>query len=426
MTIKEQIHQVKRQSARLAASSNEERNELLSSIAKGLLDDWDAIVRANALDLSAPDIPPAVRSRLVFSEEKRDAVIKGISEVSHLPDLIGKVLERRELDSCFILSRISVPLGVIGMVFEARPDALVQIVSLAVKSGNGIVLKGGSEAMHTNQALAASIMKSAEKSTVGNGWILLLTSREEVGEMLTANGDIDLIIPRGSNTFVSFVMRHTTIPVLGHSSGICHLYVSAHANLSMASLVAVDPKPTYPAACNAIETLLVDRSVASSFIPLVATALREKGVVIHGDKETCALVPDSIPYKDGDWGKEYLALELNIHVVSSLEEAMTHINTYGSHHTDAIITEDKAEGETFQRGVDSADVFVNCSTRFSDGYRFGLGAEVGISTSKVHARGPVGLSGLMSSKWLLSGHGELVATYTGKNARPFTHKELPL
>ncbi|MFA7169012.1 MAG: glutamate-5-semialdehyde dehydrogenase [Sphaerochaetaceae bacterium] len=425
MTTRELIHQVKTGSAVLAASDGRARDGLLSAIREGLLRDWPAIKEANDRDVeAAKDLAPSVRARLTFSRDKLDASVKGIGEVANLPDPIGKVLEKRELDSGFVLRRVSVPLGVVGMIFEARPDALIQIVSLAAKSGNGIILKGGSEAANTNSALASSISRSSDTTEIGDGWLLLLHSREDVNVMLSCREDLDLVIPRGSNQFVRYVMDHTSIPVLGHASGICHMYVDKDARLEMGVSCSVDAKTNYPAACNAIETLLVHVSIAAVFVPMVAAAFRKAGVVIHGDETVCSLVQGCVPYADGDWEKEYLALEINIHVVKDEDEAISFINAHGSHHTDAIITENPAAAEKFRVYVDSADVFVNCSTRFADGYRFGLGAEVGISTSKIHARGPVGLSGLMTSKWLLTGHGEVVSTYMGKDARPFTHKEL--
>jgi len=426
MTTREQIHSVKAGSVRLAVSSSEEREELLSAIAERLSHDWDAIKAANDLDLAEANghIAPSVMARLAFTRQKLDASIAGVREVAKLPEPIGKVLEKRELDEGFILKKISVPLGVIGMIFEARPDALIQIVSLCVKSGNGIILKGGSEAKHTNQVLADCIHTSARSTSIGDGWLLALSSREDVSVMLESEGDIDLIIPRGTNQFVRFVMDNTSIPVLGHASGICNMYVDRQANQEMAIACALDAKTNYPAACNSIETLLVHEEAAKSFIPAMVKAFHEKQVIVHGDSQVCSLAEGCVPFVDGDWDKEYLALEINMHVVRSEEEAIAFINTHGSHHTDAIITANPASAEQFQSRVDSADVFVNCSTRFSDGYRYGLGAEVGVSTSKLHARGPVGLSGLMTSKWLLSGHGEVVATYMGAGAKPFTHKEL--
>jgi glutamate-5-semialdehyde dehydrogenase len=398
----------------------------LLSIAEGLTRDWALIRGANQEDLKhakAELLGEALIKRLVFDEEKLASVQLGLAQVAKLSDPIGEVLERRLLDEDLLLERVSFPIGVIGMIFEARPDALVQIVSLCLKSGNGIILKGGKEAFRTNTELVASIKKSAQASPLGEAWLTLLESHSDVSLMLKMDDEIDLLIPRGSNAFVRYVMDNTHIAVLGHADGICHMYVDESADLHKAVACAVDSKIQYPAACNAIETLLVHKSVSMEFLPLVATALEEKGVIIHGDADTASLI-SCTPYKEGDYSLEYLALELNIRVVGDLDQALEHIALYGSHHTDAIISEDKKTIRRFMRDVDSADVFANCSTRFADGFRFGLGAEVGISTAKIHARGPVGLSGLMSSKWLLSGNGQTVSTYSGSGAKPFLHAEL--
>jgi glutamate-5-semialdehyde dehydrogenase len=238
-------------------------------------------------------------------------------------------------------------------------------------------------------------------------------------------GDIDLLIPRGSNVFVRYVMDHTSIPVLGHADGICHLYLDAKADISKAIEIAFDSKTQYPAACNAIETLLVHKQIAPDILPLLAERFSEAGVIIHGDEQVCKII-DCIPYQEGDWKKEYLALEINIHVVESLSEAINHIETYGSHHSDAIVSEDSDSVRKFFTEVDSADVFANCSTRFADGFRFGLGSEVGISTAKIHARGPVGLEGLMTTKYLVMGTGQVVSSYTKDGGRSFLHHDLPL
>lgn len=427
MTIRDAIHQVKPDGAYLSTSSALERADALRRVRDGLKRDWQCISQANRNDVEQAKesgLSPALLHRLVFDEGKLQDVCRSLDDLVSLPDPVGKVLEKRELDEGLVLSRVSVPLGVIGMVFESRPDALVQIAGLCLKSGNSVILKGGIEALRTNKALTASIKKSLEDTEIGSGWILLLEKREDVGVMLKSEGDIDLIIPRGSNAFVRYVMENTHIPVLGHSSGICHLYIDDPCDVDMAVRLAVDAKTNAPSTCNSIETILVDRSVASSVLPSLAAALRAKGVVIHGDQEVCSMDASCVPFKEGDWDKEYLALEVNIHVVSGIGEAIAHINLHGSHHTDAIVTSDPEHGRLFQRQVDSADVFVNASTRFADGYRYGLGAEVGISTSKIHARGPVGLSGLMTSKWLLDGSGQVVAAYMGPHAKPFTHKEL--
>lgn len=424
--IQDTIQRLKTSSTKLSGSSIEARNALLLSISEGLSRDWALIRSANQEDLAhakTEHLQQALSKRLVFDEEKLASVQLGLAQVAKLPDPIGEVLERRLLDEDLLLERVSFPIGVIGMIFEARPDALVQIVSLCLKSGNGIILKGGKEAFRTNTALVASIKKSAQNSPLGQDWLTLLESHSDVASMLKMDDEIDLLIPRGSNAFVRYVMDNTHIAVLGHADGICHMYVDKDADLDKAVSCAVDAKTQYPAACNAIETLLVHKSVAREFLPLVAKALEGKGVLIHGDEATSDCI-SCTPYKEGDYAIEYLSLELNIKVVEDMEQALAHIALYGSKHTDAIISEDKAAIRRFLRDVDSADVFANCSTRFADGFRFGLGAEVGISTAKIHARGPVGLSGLMSSKWLLSGNGQIVSTYSGTGAKPFLHAEL--
>ena len=420
-----EIAGLKEEARRLGFSSVEERNEALSLIAHGLERDWESIKAANDEDVAeATDagVAAALVKRLVYSETKQREAQNGIADVMALGDPIGRVRQKRELDEGLILTQVTVPIGVIGMIFEARPDALVQIVTLCLKSGNAIILKGGSEARRTNAALVASMRKSLEKSRLASGWIVLLESRSDVSEMLTMEDSIDLLIPRGSKEFVSYIMSHTAIPVLGHADGICHLYIDERADLSMALAVAYDAKTQYPAACNAVETILVHQQIAAAFIPALKQRFGQD-VVIHGD-ERCAALIDCIPYQDGDYDTEYLDMAVNIRVVDSIDEAIAHIARHGSSHTDAIVTEGEAQKRTFLAQVDSADVFVNCSTRFADGYRFGLGAEVGISTQKIHARGPVGMEGLLSTKYLLEGSGQIVADYTGDGERTFTHIEL--
>ncbi len=388
--------------------------------------DWPTIRKANEQDVAEAKeqkIGAALIKRLVFDEQKLNEVVLGLEQVAALADPVGKVLQRRLLDDGLILEQISVPIGVIGMIFESRPDALVQIVGLCIKSGNAIILKGGSEAKRTNLALVESIKQSSRGSSLGDGYVTLLESHGDVKEMLKMNDEIDLLIPRGSNAFVTYVMENTSIPVLGHSDGICHLYIDEQADLKKALPIVIDAKTQYPAACNAIETLLVHASLVDEFLPEVGKALKEANVTIHGDERTQAAI-ECIPLEEGDYFNEYLSLELNIRVVDSLEEAIGHIETYGSHHTDAIVSENPEAVRRFFTEVDSADVFANCSTRFADGFRFGFGAEVGISTTKIHARGPVGLDGLMSTKFLLAGSGQIVAAYSGKDAKRYLHKNL--
>ncbi len=422
----EAFKRVREASFALSSSSSEERRNALLSIKKSLIENKEYIFRENDKDIEAArgTISDSTLHRLSFKEEKLESVIKGIDELITLKDPIGKVLEKRELDEGLILEKRTFPIGVIGMVFEARPDALVQIASLALKSGNGLVLKGGKEANYTNIALSEVIKNATEKFSFSRDWMLLLKSHSDVEEMLKAEGYIDLLIPRGSNAFVRYVMDNTRIPVMGHADGICSVYVDESADLDVALAVAVDSKVQYPAACNAAETFLINERIAPLFLPRFEKALKEKGVVIHADKSVSDYLSDFIPATEEDFHKEYLALECAIKSVKNVDEAIEHINSHGSHHTDAIVAENQEAKDKFFRLVDSADVFANASTRFADGFRFGLGAEVGISTSKLHARGPVGLDGLMTTKWLLSGHGECVATYSGKNAKSFTHKDL--
>ncbi len=426
--LQQSIRSLRKSAKYLASSSETERNHLLKMIGEGLYRDWETIKVANERDIvkaKESGQKEALVKRLVFNEEKLHASLLGLEQVASLSDPIGSIKQRRELDEGLLLEQIVVPIGVIGMIFEARPDALIQIVSLCLKSGNGIILKGGKEAFQTNTALVASIKKSCVDSNLGSDWLLLLESHSDVDTMLGMEGDIDLLIPRGSNAFVRYVMDNTSIPVLGHADGICHLYLDATADITKSVEIAFDAKTQYPAACNAIETILVHEQIAPDVLPLIAGRFSEAGVIMHGDEQTCKFI-DCIPYQEGDWKKEYLALEINIHIVESLSEAINHIEIFGSHHSDAIVSEDEKSVRKFFTDVDSADVFANCSTRFADGFRFGLGSEVGISTAKIHARGPVGLEGLMTTKYLVMGTGQVVASYTKDGGKSFVHQNLPL
>ena len=420
------IDALKKASVRLSSSTSEERNEALSLVSSELKANAEYIFSENRKDLLNAEgkVSSAVMKRLLFDEGKLSTVVSGIESIIAQKDPVGRVIERRELDEGLILSRVSVPIGVIGMIFEARPDALVQMAALAIKSGNALILKGGSEALLSNRALYETIVRGLEKSRLGSGYIMLLESREDVSLMLGMSGKIDLLIPRGSNEFVKYIMHNTDIPVLGHADGICSVYIDESADINIAVKVAVDSKIQYPAACNAAETILVNRLVADSFLPRFAKELKKNNVKVHADMEAISYFEDAIPAEDTDWKTEYLSMECAVKTVGSLEEAIEHIAKYSSHHTDAIITESDEAWTIYRNSVDSADVFRNCSTRFADGYRFGLGAEVGISTSKIHARGPVGIEGLMSYKYELSGNGHRVSDYSGKDARSFTHKEL--
>lgn len=418
---------VRKSASVLAVSSDQERQKYLREIAKALNDNKTEIFSENQKDMEQAKqagIPDAILHRLLFSEEKLASVTSGLEELAELKDPIGKTKEKRELDPGFILEKRTFPIGVIGMIFEARPDALVQIAGLALRSGNGIILKGGKEAGYTNRALVKLIQKTTEGSSFGSNWILGIESHEDVDCLLKAEGYVDLLIPRGSNAFVRHVMDNTRIPVMGHADGICATFVDESADQEKAIGICVDAKIQYPAACNATETVLVHSSIAQSFLPKLNDALTDSNVRIHADSRSIRYMKDAVPATEADFHTEYLALECAVKTVDSVQEAVDHIQSHGSHHTDAIITQNADNAKYFTAYVDSADVFVNCSTRFADGFRFGLGAEVGISTSKLHARGPVGLDGLMTTKWILTGDGQTVAEYSGKNGKPFHHKEL--
>ena len=422
-----EFRNVRSAAVKLASLSDEERSAMLLKMAAAFEDNKERIFRANREDIGKAEkevISDALLHRLVLDEPKLVSSIEGVKSVAAQKCPVHEIKEKRLLDEGLVLEKVTFPLGVIGMIFEARPDALIQIVSLAIKSANGIILKGGKEASSTNSTLYEIIRESLD----GAGFMMLLSSHSDVDAMLKMEGYIDLIIPRGSNKFVRYCMDNTHIPVMGHADGICSVYVDSFADIGTAVNVCTDSKVQYPAACNAAETILVHKDVAEQFIPLFASSLEQYGVTIHADERSLPLLKDYggkvVKACEDDFHTEFLSLELAMKVVDSIDEAISHIAEHSCHHTDAIITSDESNRERFFNEIDSADVFCNCSTRFADGYRFGLGAEVGISTSKLHARGPVGLEGLTTTKWLLSGSGQIVRSYTGKGARHFIHKDL--
>lgn len=424
--MRDTARQAKETSIRLAGVSADIKNSALSEIARVLGERKEDILAANRADLekaAAEKLAPPLLKRLKFDESKMDEAIVGINSLIHLPDPVGVTLSAMELDAGLELFKVTCPIGVIGIVFESRPDALVQISSLCLKSGNAVIMKGGSEAANTNRILADIIARASESAGIPPGWLTLLEARSDVIEMLALDEYIDLIIPRGSNEFVRHIMDNTNVPVLGHADGICHVYVDRYADIDMAVRIVVDSKTQYVAVCNAVETVLVHEDIAEAILPRLKQALGEKGVEIRGCPETVQHI-DVKPAAEEDWRTEYLDLIISSKVVASLSEAIDHINRYGSHHTDVIVTSEAERAGRFMDYVDSADVFMNCSTRFSDGFRFGLGAEVGISTAKIHARGPVGLEGLVIYKWRLFGNGQIVGDYAGEHARPFTHRRL--
>jgi len=413
-------------SLKLAVAKADVKNNALAEIAEALKQHSNEIVSANKEDLSTAEknnLTAPLLKRLKFDKDKIADVCAGIDSLIKLDDPVGKTITATELDKGLELYKVSCPIGVIGVVFESRPDALVQISTLCLKSGNAVLLKGGSEAAKTNRILAETISEAGEKAGLPNGWIQLLETRQDVARMLALDEYIDLVIPRGSNDFVRYIMNNTNIPVLGHADGICHVYIDSDADLDMAVNITVDSKCQYVAVCNAAETLLVDNKIAEKFLPKVKTALEEKDVQLRGCKKTASII-EVKPATEEDWSTEYLDYILSIKIVDGLDQAIEHINRYGSGHTDSIVTADKEKAEKFMDLVDSANVFWNCSTRFSDGFRYGLGAEVGISTNKIHARGPVGLEGLVIYKWKLLGTGQVAADYSGSEAKKFTHKSL--
>ena len=404
-----------------------ERRAALLAMADALAADAETIVAANAADLAAATregLAPALMARLKLDAAKLAGAIEGVRQVATLADPVGVRQLHRELDQGLVLERLSVPLGVVGVIFEARPDAVMQIAALAIRSGNGAILKGGREASRSCAAILAALQRGLATSAVAPQALELLTSREESLALLKLDGLVDLIIPRGSNALVRFIQDNTRIPVLGHADGICHLYVDQEVDVAQALRVSLDSKTQYPAACNAIETLLLHRAVASDFLAAAVPAFSAAGVELRGDAAARALGVTGAA-TDDDWDTEYSDLILAVKVVESIEEAMSHIARHGSRHTDAICTTNATTAEAFLRGVDSAGVYLNCSTRFADGFRYGFGAEVGISTQTLPPRGPVGLEGLVTYRYLLRGAGHIDADYAS-GVRSFTHTDRPL
>ena len=416
MSVRENVRKMKEVSPIVASADAGVRNEALRLAAAALRDHQEEIFEANREDLARAEeaqIAPAVMKRLKFDEHKLADCLAGIDSLISLENPTGKVTLHRQLDEGLILKRVTVPIGVIGIIFEARPDALVQISCLCIKSGNCAVLKGGKETASTNKVLFDLIEDAATRAGLPKGCLLQVSAHSEIDELLTCDDCVDLLIPRGSNAFVRYIMDHTRIPVMGHSDGICHTYVDQAADCELAIPILIDAKTQYTAACNSTETLLVHRAIAGAFLPKAAKELAKASVKLRGTMEVSEILQmaaDDIMGED-DFRKEYLDLILSVKLVDSVEEAAAHINRFGSHHTDCIITKDDDAAQRFMALVDSASVYRNCSTRFADGFRYGFGAEVGISTSKLHARGPVGLDGLVTYKYLLEGSGQIVADY---------------
>lgn len=425
MTIKEQAHLMKLDSFKMAAQTEDSRNKALKEVARALLDNRDKIIEANKEDLRLGEeagLQAPVLKRLKFDEHKLADVVKGINELMELPDPLGRTLMKRELDGDLVMVRESCPIGVIGVIFESRPDAMVQISSLCIKSGNCAILKGGSEAMRTNKVLFDIIHGAAVSSGLPEGCMMQVEARSEINELLECHESVDLLIPRGSNSFVQYIMSNTKIPVMGHADGICHIYADKDLDVEKAIKVIIDSKTQYTSVCNATETLLVHRDILGTLMPKLNDAFLEKSVEVRGTEDIREVISCESATEE-DFSTEYLDLIISVKAVDSVEEAIEHINRYGSHHTDCIITENAETERIFMQNVDSAGVYCNCSTRFADGYRYGFGAEVGISTGKLHARGPVGLEGLCTYKYKVHGNGNIVADYA-EGRREFHFKDL--
>ena len=424
--MKEIAKKVKSDSFILMASSNDMRNNCLQNIIKNLNKNREHILSENQKDIEnakAENISSSILSRLLFDEHKMDTVITGINDLIKMEDPIGKITLKRELDAGLTLTRTTTPIGVIGVIFEARPDALVQIASLCIKSGNAAILKGGSEAKLTNRALFESIKEAILQAALPENILIQLEARSDVGELLGCSEYVDLLIPRGSNSFVKYIMDNTSIPVMGHADGVCHTYVDEDFDLEKSVKILIDAKTQYPSACNTTETLLVHEKSVSKLLPKLNEAFKTAVIKVYADKEVLSYFDNADVANDDSFHTEYLEKTINVKSVKSIDEAINHINTYGSHHTDAILTNIDSHADYFMSRVDSANVYKNCSTRFADGFRYGFGAEVGISTGKLHARGPVGLEGLCTYKYKLYGNGDIVADYANGN-KEFHFREL--
>ena len=421
----EKADQVRLASIKISQTENQNRIKALNFMADYLEKNTEEILEANSEDYKRAEkkgISKALLSRLKLSKEKLNSGIDGVRKVGDLPDPVNQVQIKRELSNGLILERKTVPIGVLGVIFESRPDAVMQISSLAIRSGNGVMLKGGSEASLTNTAIVKALKQGLNASGLDENAICLLTSRKDSMSMLNLEKYINLIIPRGSNELVKFIQENTKIPVLGHADGICHLFIDNDVNIDMALSVALDSKVQYPAACNAIETLLIHKDIAPGFLKRAIPLFNSNDVKLIGDKKSVELGVEFEASLE-DWETEYLDLVLSIKIVEDLDEAIAHIQKFSSKHTDGIITENIITANRFMNEVDSAGVFHNCSTRFADGFRYGFGAEVGISTQMLPPRGPVGLEGLVTYKYFLKGQGNIVDDFSSGRAF-FTHKDL--
>ena len=402
------------------------RSRMLQVLADTISANIPRLLDENAKDFDehATTLSPTLAQRLKLTNDKAQTLVAGMRALEAVEDPLGAILSRTQLDERLVLDKVTIPLGVVCVIYESRPDVFFQVLGLALRTGNGVVLKGGREATRSNRAMFQVAREALKREGLPYEWFSLIEGRESVEELLQHDDLVDLVIPRGSNEFVRHIQATSRIPVLGHASGVCHLYVHPSADIAQALDVIVDAKTQYAAACNAVETILVDATIAASCIPPLRDRLAKEGVAIRGCEETCRMLGTSDVVQESEWSTEYGSLTVAIKIVGSVDEAIRHINRFGSHHTDGILAQDTEVCERFISAVDSASVFTNCSTRFADGYRFGFGAEIGIGTGKIHARGPVGIEGLLTYKYILRGDGQIVATYSGEHAKAFTFKSL--
>ena len=395
----------------LSLVSSEVRNNALQAMASAIRDNRGSILAANKIDMKnglADCLADPLMKRLELDDKKIEIMADNLVQVAALPEPIGQVDSMWERPNGLRIGTVRVPIGVIGVIYESRPNVTVEVAALCIKSGNGVLLRGGSEAISSNTVIAGILQKSAKDFGLDQAiQFVNITDRQAVQSMIAKHELIDLIVPRGSNEFIRYIMKNSEIPVVGHADGVCHVFIDQNADLEMATEIAINSKTQYVAACNAMETLLVHQKVAQTFLPRIQVRLAQEGVELRGCKTSQSICPDMLAANSEDWSTEYLDKILSIRIVDDFDQAVDHINKYGSHHSDAIITKDYATAQKFLKVVDSAAVYVNSSTRFTDGYEFGLGAEVGISTQKLHCRGPMGLEGLTSYKYVIYGDGQI-------------------
>lgn len=403
-------HQAKNAASVMARIDTNQKNQALLAIAESLELHRSELTLSNQKDVDnarANGLTDAMVDRLTLTQERVDLMIEGLHQVATLPDPVGTITDMRYVPSGLQVGKMRVPLGVIGIIYESRPNVTVEAASLCLKSGNAVILRGGSEAIHSNHAIARCLYDGLERAGLPSTAIQVVetTDRAAVGELITMSDYVDVIVPRGGKGLIERISADARVPVIKHLDGICHVYIDAQADQDKAIAIAINAKTHRYGTCNTMETLLVHKDSAEAVLPNLERTFKEKEVELRGCEKTCALLPSVTPATEEDWHTEYLAPILAIRVVNDLDEAIAHINHYGSHHTDAIITENLSHARRFLREVDSSSVMVNASTRFADGFEYGLGAEIGISTDKIHARGPVGLEGLTSQKYIVFGDG---------------------